>query len=77
MHLSHLNEYSGGFPYRCVFKKFGFQHREGWMKAGNEDRSVVMCYVRTGSLCFIQDSMPNTLLVMLRDEKTSIEATRR
>jgi hypothetical protein len=54
---------------QCEFKKFDFQHREGWMKAGNEDRSVVMCYVRTGSLCFIQDSMPIMLLVMPRDQK--------
>jgi hypothetical protein len=38
------------------------------MKAGNEDRSESVCYVRTGSHCFIQDSMPNMLLVMLRDQ---------
>ncbi len=25
---------------KCVFKKVGFQHREGWMKLGTEEWSV-------------------------------------
>jgi hypothetical protein len=25
---------------KCEFKKDGFQHREGWMKLGTEERSV-------------------------------------
>jgi len=49
--------------YKYVFKKIGFQHREGWMKLGSEERSVRSGYVSTGRPGWIQDSMPNYFLI--------------
>jgi len=49
-----------------VFKKVGFQHREGWMKLGPEERSVRFWYVSTGGPGWIQDSMPSYFLDSLR-----------
>jgi len=38
------------YLYMYLFKKVDFQHREGWMKLGGEERSVRSWYVSTGSL---------------------------
>jgi len=50
-------------------KKTGFQHREGWMKLGIEERSVRSLYVSPGNPGWIQDSMSRLLPELLRDQK--------
>jgi len=62
-----------------VFKKVGFQHQEGWMMLGTEERSVRFGYVSTWNVStgnrlrkhvlrpgWIQDSMPIKLHALLR-----------